>query len=107
MPLEVCPYLSGARLHAGLKKDGGIRPIAVGNIIRRLTAKCFSYAIANRASSYLSPCQLGVAVRGGLEAIIHSVREVVETKPEDVLILQVDLVNAFNCVDRDAVFKEV
>ena len=79
VPLEVSPFLSGTRLHAGVKKDGEIRPIAVGNIIRRLTAKCFSYAIADRASSYLNPCQLGVAVRVGLEAIIYSVREVVET----------------------------
>ena len=78
VPDMVAPFLSGAKLHAGNKKDGGIRPIAVGNIMRRLTAKCFSYALANKAAGFLQPVQMGVAVRGGVEAIIHSVRQVVE-----------------------------
>ena len=43
VPDCVAPYLCGARLHARLKKDGGIRPITVGNIIRRLTAKCCNH----------------------------------------------------------------
>ena len=32
VPDIVAPFLTGANLHAGNKKDGGIRPIAVGNI---------------------------------------------------------------------------
>ena len=43
VPDSVAPFLCGARLHAGNKKDGGIRPIAVGNTLRRLTAKCISW----------------------------------------------------------------
>ena len=38
----VRPFLCGARLHAGKKKDGSLRPIAVGNLLRRLVAKCFN-----------------------------------------------------------------
>ena len=26
VPIEVAPYLAGARLHAAVKKDGGLRP---------------------------------------------------------------------------------
>jgi hypothetical protein len=86
VPAEVAPYLSGARLHAGNKKDGGIRPIAVGNICRRLTSKCFMYAVTDRAGNLLGPHQLGVGVRGGLEAIVHSVRQVVEEGQEDLCL---------------------
>ena len=56
---------------------------------------------------------MGVAIRGGMEAIIHSTRQVVEEAQdqgegdEDLLILRVDLINAFNQVDRDTAFKEV
>ena len=55
VPDVVAPYLCGATLHAGLKKDGGIRPIAVGNIFRRLTSKCIMFNISSRASGLLGP----------------------------------------------------
>ena len=106
VPEEVAVYLCGARLHAANKKDGGIRPIAVGNILRRLTSKCFSYAMSDRAATTLAPHQLGVGVRGGCEALAHTVRQVVEDKP-DQWVLQVDLINAFNLVDRATAFQEV
>ena len=33
---EAAPYFCGARLYAGNKKSGGIRPIAVGDVLRWL-----------------------------------------------------------------------
>ena len=107
VPSAVAPFIAGALLHAGLKKCGGIRPIAVGNLFRRLTSKCFMYAVADRASNLLGPHQLGVGVRGGLESIIHAVRDVFEAGGEDLMILQLDFINAFNCCDRDYAFKLV
>lgn len=44
---EVCPLIYGANLVALSKKDGGIRPIAGGNTIRRLTSKIVSLKSAN------------------------------------------------------------
>ena len=41
VPPQVSPFLCGARLHAAIKKDGGLRPIAVGNMLRRLVSKLF------------------------------------------------------------------
>ena len=78
VPEEVAPYLSGARMQAGIKKDGGLRPIAVGNLFRRLTSKCAMSGVSERAAKLLSPHQLGVGVPGGLEAAIHAVNQVVE-----------------------------
>ena len=65
------------------------------------------FNISNKAASLLSPHQLGVGVKGGLEAIIHSVKHIVEQKNDEVLVLQVDLTNAFNCCERDMAFQEV
>ena len=108
VPDSVAPFLSGARLHAGKKKGGtDIRPIAVGNIISRLTAECFSYALTDKAANIFCPHQMGVAVRGGMEALVQTVRQVVEGEEDDLMLLQLDFLNAFNHIDRTAAFKEV
>ena len=106
VPKAVAPFLCGARLHAGKKKDNSLRPIAVGNLLRRLVSKCFSSALADRAAALLSPHQLGVGVRGGCEAIAHAVKEAVTTDPSR-WVLQADLVNAYNQADRGAMLEEV
>jgi hypothetical protein len=37
LPSKICHLLYGVSLWALHKKDGGIRPIAIGNCLRRLT----------------------------------------------------------------------
>ena len=45
----VAPSLAGASLVALPKPNGGVRPIAVGEILRRLTAKCLMEAVRDEA----------------------------------------------------------
>ena len=71
-PVFVAPYLCGGNLFAALKKSGGHRPIAVGESLRRWTAKCVARKATSDTASYLAPLQLGVGVKGGTEAIIHA-----------------------------------
>ena len=71
-----------------------------------MVAKCFSSALAQQAANLLAPNQLGVGVRGGAEAIAHAVAEAVKVHPSS-WVLQVDLVNAYNAVDRGAVLEKV
>ena len=82
VPEEVAPFLSGARMHAGIKKCGGLRPIAIGNLFRRLTSKCVMHGVADRAGSMLGPHQVGVGVPGGLEAVIHAAAQLIEEGDE-------------------------
>jgi hypothetical protein len=63
LPSEICHLLYGASLCALNKKDGGIRPIAIGNCLRRLTSKLACFQSRNIVNSYLSPHQLGVAIQ--------------------------------------------
>ena len=44
-PQAVIPYLCGASLLPCKKKDRGLRPIAVGEVLRRLTSKCAARAV--------------------------------------------------------------
>lgn len=66
VPSTVLPYLYGATLTPLLKKDGGIRPIAVGNTMRRIVAEVTSKRVQNKAASTLQPWQLGYGTPKGL-----------------------------------------
>ena len=56
------------------KKDGGIRPMAVGNILRRLASKVANHFASHKVSNLLRPVQLGVSVRNACKAAVHSAR---------------------------------
>ena len=82
----------------------------MGNLTRRLVSKCFSYSLSEKAANLLAPFQLGVGVRGGCEALVHTVRALMEdpnTLPDARCVLQVDLINAFNRVNRATAFSEI
>ena len=75
-----------------------------------LTSKCVSSAVAPAIAEKLKPLQLGVGVPGGREAIIHAVSAIFHdphTTTDKKWILQVDMRNAFNLIDRETIFKEV
>ena len=80
-PKKISPFLCGANLIATKTKSGGIRPIAVGEFLRRLVAKCASRLIASSANSIVSPLQLGVATKGGCEAVLHAANHLIHGKP--------------------------
>ena len=75
-PSEVAPWLAGAQLVALEEKDGSIRTVAVGEFLRRLTAKVLCDTVQGEAGLLLWPLQIGVAQRGGclgsLEAGSHT-----------------------------------
>ena len=92
------------------KKNGGLRPIAVGEVLRRLTSKCLSRAVHSDAFAVLTPSQLGVGVKGGCEAVVHSVAHILDREDLPSLsrwILLIDFSNAFNSVSREHMFQEV
>ncbi|XP_062518293.1 uncharacterized protein LOC134193482 [Corticium candelabrum] len=96
---RIAPWLSGAPLTALLKKQGGIRPIAVGEVLRRLTSRlCCSAARSASSDVFLPYGQVGVGIRGGLEAAVHSLSAIIDLRGNnpDLCCLKVDFRNAFN-----------
>ena len=107
--VEARPFVCGACLTALPKPDGGTRPIAAGEILRRLTSKVMIGAVRARLDAHFLPYQYGVGSRGGAERIVHRVRAAValNTATDDFVLLKVDLQNAFNRVSREAVLAAV
>ena len=60
-PKDAMQLLTAARLVAVTKMGGGVRPIAVGEILRRLAAKCVLQTVLASTSNYLLPLQVGVS----------------------------------------------
>ena len=100
-------YLRAARLTPIGKEDGGIRPIAVGDLIDRLCGKL----ILRKAfkPEFLLPCQFGVGSRGGVEPMVHLLQKAIDGDLGFDLthLAVVDISNAFNTTDRRLIAQAV
>ncbi len=97
-------WLCGAPLLALIKpNDNGFRPIAVGETLRRLASKLCCLIVKSKLPDVLIPFgQVGVGIKGGLEAAIHMSRALLHEfgSLDDHCLLKVDFKNAFNECDR-------
>ena len=104
---DVIPFICGARLIALLKPNKDVRPIAIGETFRRLTAKVAVAMHYHDLADFLLPLQVGVAVKGGAESIIHEIRAFrANPPPGNKALLKIDIVNAFNMMERET-FLEI
>ena len=108
-PSELAPHLAGANLYALPKGSGDVRPIAVGEVFRRLAAKCLCASLREAAHQALWPLQVGVATKLGADTAVHTARQWVQRNAGhvDKVFLKVDFHNAFNVVDRAALLRRL
>ncbi|XP_026428642.1 uncharacterized protein LOC113324540 [Papaver somniferum] len=108
-----CPFVLGAFVASApltplTKPCGGLRPIAVGTIWKRLVSKCVVSFVGQEMSSYLGDFKFGVGAKCGGEAILHAVHRVLEENrnQDNLSMLLVDFSNAFNLIDITAMISE-
>ena len=102
---RIAPWLVSAPLIAIPKKTGSFRPIAVGEVIRRLTSRLCCAAIHSfLPDTFLPYNQVGVGVCGGLEAAVHSIRQCLSSLGDDpnLCCIKLDFKNAFNECSRSS-----
>jgi hypothetical protein len=104
LPGALKEHLCASTLIPLAKKDGGIRPIAVGDTLRRLIGKVLLRTDdALEQSASLQPRQCGVGMPFAAEMIGMGMQRIADA---DIgvpwVALQVDVRNAFNSVDRSA-----
>ena len=75
------------------KPGGGHRPIAVGEVLRRVVGKCLAAEVRDQAWQYLEPRQVGVGTPAGAEAVVHTVRQWVRRHRRDAgrVLVKLDL----------------
>ncbi len=72
---SLASWLAGAALIEFEKPEEGLRPIAVGEILRRLIGKCLCDSPKIISNNILSPLQIGISVPQDYDFGIYTVRQ--------------------------------
>lgn len=104
MPDCIISWVASARLTPLVKRDGGVRPVAIGETLRRIISSTLNVRVKKWAIAYLMPLQVGVGIPSGCEAVVHAARCIENHIHDDSRygLLKVDLPNAFNLISRSA-----
>ena len=105
VPATIKPFIYGGRLIALNKKDGGVRPIVVGQVLRRIASKLVNRHGTTKLKNGFTPLQLGVGVPRGMEAAVHASRIFLENLDPDEALVKLDFKNAFNSLRRDSILE--
>ena len=89
-----------------LDKQPGVRPIGVGEVLRRISGKLAMTIVKKDVITSGSRVQMCSGQKGGSEAAIHAMRSVFESEAAEAVIL-VDAANAFNNINRKALLHNV
>jgi hypothetical protein len=103
------PFINAARLIAKIKSEKDERPIAIGEVLRRLACRWVARKKGEEAAAYLSPLQVGVEVQGGGETVARGLSVLFHQHNRDpnVAMVSVDGKNAFNEADRRNMLEQV
>ena len=88
------------------KKPSGIRPIGIGEVLRRIIGKAVIAEIKPDLMESAGSLQLCAGQKSGCEAAAHAMREIYEEEETDA-VLMIDASNAFNCLNREALLHYV
>ena len=98
-PLLACRLIA-------LDKNPGVRPIGVGDVARRIIAKAVIQFAKEDIQQACGCQQLCGGQVSGIEAAVHSVRDMLNADQEQALLL-VDASNAFNSLNRQVVLQNI
>ena len=106
VPSKIIPLLLGSRLIALPKSHGDVRPIAVREVFRRVTAGTICKQKSAVSSAHFSPVQHGIATPGGAELLTHHIQVLLESNP-DWSILKTEVRNSFISVARKRLLRQI
>ena len=89
-----------------MDKNPGLRPIGVGEVLRRIAGKVVMTVIKTDVEETVGSLQACGGQSGGCEAAIHAMRTIYEEESTDAILL-IDAANAFNSVNRAAMLQNI
>ena len=89
-----------------LDKNPGIRPIGIGEVVRRIVGKTLSRLCSQNVKEAAGPLQTCAGHGAGAEAAIHAMRTIFESEGSEAVLL-IDASNAFNCLNRSVALHNI
>ena len=110
LPSRARQLLTASNLFPLAKPDGGVRPVAVGEVLLRASAAWLAKIHTPAARKLLLPIQFGVGVSNGAEKMVHQLQHALEHVPmghseTPLACISIDFKNAFNTLDRGAMIR--
>ena len=86
-----------------------MRPIAIGNTLRRIASKCAKSKALSERQKFFGNVQVGCGTKRGAEIAAHSFRNLIERddNPKCTVLLKQDFRNAFNSLNRKTMLNHV
>ena len=88
------------------KRPHGVRPIGIGEVLRRIVGKAVMRVLHDEMATCNAPIQVCAGIPGGVEAAVHATRRIY-AEPETEAIILVDAENAFNSLNRNAALSNI
>ena len=89
-----------------LDKKPGIRPIGIGEILRRIIGRAVTTLLKPELVNNTAPLQTCAGLEGGVEASIHALRRMYNDDNTEGILL-IDASNAFNALNRKAALHNI
>ncbi|EDO37442.1 predicted protein [Nematostella vectensis] len=104
-PATIEPILAN-RLIPLDKGNGEVRPIGVGEIIRRIISKCITRVTKRDIIEASGALQVCAGLKSGAKAAIHAMRDIFDDDDTDAVLL-IDASNAFNSLNRASALHNI
>jgi len=99
-----------SRLVPIAKKDGGTRPLGIGDVITRLLGRILCTRATPDAVKQFGSIQLGYGVSDGVCVATHTIQTVADkvlSEGSDMIIISDDATAAFQNIDRKQIFNKL
>ena len=98
--------LMACRLITLNKGDGSVRPIGMGEVFRRIIAKCVIQITKPDILDATRSLQVSAGQKSGSEAAIHAMNSMLSADETDAVLL-IDATNASNTLNRAAALQNI
>ena len=88
------------------KSSNGVRPIGIGEVLRRIIGAAIMKHMKYEVVTATAPVQTCSGLSGGVEAAVHALRKLYSDEETEVVML-VDAENAFNRMNRNAALRNI
>ena len=106
IPFDYVRTLMSCRLVPLKKSDNSVRPVGIGETLRRIISKSVVSLLKPDILSASGCLQTCAGLEGGIEAAVHAMRHIYEDDKCEAIIL-IDAENAFNRLNRKVALRNI